>query len=332
MKQSIETLKSNLALHKDRISKFRDMIDHMNESTTKSTVIGPILGSLGWDIEDPFECRMEYRHDHHGTKDNPVDYALFLNSRAAVMVEAKSLKVGINTSALVQALNYASSGGAQWCVVTDGSRWVLLDTKSHGDLAEKTLFDVCIDNDDLEEVAISLYHLNRSSIESGSVAKVARMTNLDRRMRVYLEDYVSPIRVAISFIRDNPDIDHKDAMEAISRIGVRIGGATTLQASHSLIDETSDLHIQKMYVTIPNSEFSSKLANIVRARYIAKHPHKHSYHGCKTWVANELTKNGQKTTPETVRKWMNNKTRPRPNATKLLSEILRFNLHDMSMY
>ncbi|PZW36969.1 hypothetical protein C8P66_1505 [Humitalea rosea] len=87
------------------------------EEDTKRILITPTIEALGWD--HIAEIRNQYRHNR---RDNPVDYALFLNRSPVLYVEAKPLGGSLDDRKwIVQTLNYANAAGVDWCVLTNGA-------------------------------------------------------------------------------------------------------------------------------------------------------------------------------------------------------------------
>jgi len=79
----------------DVLTKCRASLDHyarggkkIGEAKTKASLIEPVIGALGWDTLNWNEVCREYRHE---AGDNPVDYALLLNGRPELFIEAKGL-------------------------------------------------------------------------------------------------------------------------------------------------------------------------------------------------------------------------------------------------
>ncbi len=64
----------------------------LKETPTRTIVIDPLLEALGWDVRDPDEVQLEYP-----TVDGKsVDYALKINGRPVLLVEAKPLDDALN--------------------------------------------------------------------------------------------------------------------------------------------------------------------------------------------------------------------------------------------
>ena len=70
-----------------RIQQVRDRKELIGEQNTKAALIDPLLTAMGWELQEIDEVRREYRRK---PQDNPVDYTIFLNRTACLLIEAKS--------------------------------------------------------------------------------------------------------------------------------------------------------------------------------------------------------------------------------------------------
>src|SRR3989304_6386978 len=129
--------KSNLI---EVIKKLRDRIiklsnKNIGEQNTKSTLIDPLLTSLGWDVEELEEVSREYKRK---PQDNPVDYALFMFRSPCLFIEAKSLgKIMNDRKWISQTLGYATVVGVEWCVLTNGDEYRIYNSHATVDVEEK---------------------------------------------------------------------------------------------------------------------------------------------------------------------------------------------------
>ena len=78
----------------------------LKETPTRTIVIDPLLESLGWDVRDPDEVQLEYP-----TVDGKsVDYALKINKKPILLVEAKALEDTLeDVKAVTQVVGYAAN-------------------------------------------------------------------------------------------------------------------------------------------------------------------------------------------------------------------------------
>ena len=68
----------------ERVERYRGA--HIGEQNTKATLIVPVLRALGWNVEDLDEVHLEYKFK---SQDRPVDYALMLQRKPVLFIEAK---------------------------------------------------------------------------------------------------------------------------------------------------------------------------------------------------------------------------------------------------
>lgn len=82
----------------------------LKEAQTRVIFIDPLLTALGWDVNNPGEVDME-----HTTVDGKaVDYALKINNKVVLLVEAKSLDDSLtDVKAITQVVGYASNEGVE---------------------------------------------------------------------------------------------------------------------------------------------------------------------------------------------------------------------------
>jgi len=134
----VETLEKTLKALRTRIS--RMAAETLNEENTKATLIEPVLRALGWDVEDVEEVKREYKLRK---SEKPVDYALLVGGKAHLLIEAKMLRRDLEDPRWTeQVLNYANVAGVEWCVLTDGNEYRLLNVHAQVEVGEK-LFRKC---------------------------------------------------------------------------------------------------------------------------------------------------------------------------------------------
>lgn len=176
--------------------------DHkrVNESNTRVLLIEPILDALGWDTRNLAVVTREVPV-HDGTF---IDYALLIEGKAALFVEAKALGTNLADPKVVsQTVNYANGGGVPWCVLTDGVRWrvfwtlapVAMDRKGVFDVDLSVLLDDGAGQAEREAALHQLGLLSRQSVEAGQ---------LDQRGRSLFD--AGAVRVALDrLFTDPPD-------------------------------------------------------------------------------------------------------------------------------
>ena len=135
-------LQTTIGTIRSRIQKLRAQNDKPNEQETKQRLITPMLRALGWDCEEADAVRLEYRYR---PQDNPVDYALMLDGRPRLFIEAKALGHDLREHKWrAQTVNYANTAGVNWCVLTDGSSWLIYRSNAEGDLDRMLFLEICL--------------------------------------------------------------------------------------------------------------------------------------------------------------------------------------------
>ena len=73
-----------------RSRKFASRVDHLNtEEATKTSLVMPFIQMLGYNIFDPTEVVPEFTADFGSKKGEKADYALVLDAKPVVLIEAK---------------------------------------------------------------------------------------------------------------------------------------------------------------------------------------------------------------------------------------------------
>ena len=152
LQRLIETLQKSISDHREELAE--------SEIRTRTALVDPLLGGLGWDMANLNHVKREYGLGS-GYK---ADYALFKDGqkKPAVLVEAKKLSrhttgqeilpgepeiTKLPTTlrdAAVQGLSYCLYEEIQYVAVTDGLRWYIFDACKGGFMAKKLIasFDV----------------------------------------------------------------------------------------------------------------------------------------------------------------------------------------------
>lgn len=120
-----------------QFSKRADKIkDELNtEEATKNALIMPFFQLLGYDVFNPFEFIPEYVADVCSKKGEKVDYAIMIDGKPTILVEAKSVTdTLLNHDA--QLYRYFTATEAKFAILTNGVTY-----KFFTDLEEKNKMD-----------------------------------------------------------------------------------------------------------------------------------------------------------------------------------------------
>ncbi|NLG34044.1 MAG: hypothetical protein GX548_01680 [Lentisphaerae bacterium] len=211
----IEHLRLQLERHRNK---------GLKELPTRTIFIDPMLLALGWDVRDPDEVGLE-----HTTVDGKsVDYALKLNRKPVLHVEAKPLNDPLeDIKAITQIVNYANGDGVEWCVLTNGIRYRIYKVSEKAMAPDKILFDVSLDPKDapgvpVEALASSLSRISRDSMAEGHLDRFGAEMFANGKVRKALDQLFAEappalIRLIRTTIPD-PSVAPAQIQQALRRI------------------------------------------------------------------------------------------------------------------
>jgi len=141
-----------------------------SEANTKKRVIEPLLEFLGWDLLSN-EVRLEYAVKT-GTSTAYVDYALMLEDKPVLLVEAKAFDEQLSEAHSSQIISYGKIDDVQWTALTNGKSLKIFDTKAGK--TEKECLVVEIELQRLPHSNNELRLLSRESMLTGEIETTAR--------------------------------------------------------------------------------------------------------------------------------------------------------------
>lgn len=161
----------------------------LKETQTRTIIINPFLEALGWDVRDPDEVQEEYP-----TVDGKsVDYALQINGKPILFVEAKALDDPLNdVKAITQVVGYAANAGVVWCVLTNGLKWKVYRSVEKCSAPDKLMFEVSLDPRDsdglsVQQISQQLWRFSREEIARGALDALGEQTFTDGKVRKALD-------------------------------------------------------------------------------------------------------------------------------------------------
>jgi hypothetical protein len=214
----IEELRLKLERHKR---------DGLKEYPTRTIFVDPLLYSLGWDVRDPDEVQLEYT-----TIDNKsVDYAMKINRKPVLFIEAKPLKDALDdVKAITQVVGYAANEGVDWCILTNGITYKVYKSSEKVGAPDKLLYEISIDEKNSEDRSIQiiseqLYRFSKESIATGVLDEIGERVFTTGKVRKALDkillnppDYL--IKIIRSTIKDD-SIKPIQIKSAIQRLWVQ---------------------------------------------------------------------------------------------------------------
>lgn len=161
----------------------------LKETPTRTIIVDPLLEALGWDVRDPDEVQLEYP-----TVDGKsVDYALLINLKPALLVEAKPLDDPLNdVKGITQVVGYAANDGIVWCVLTNGILWKVYRSVEECAAPDKLMFEVSLDPRNgqglpVEQSARQMWRFSRDEMEKGTLDALGEQTFTDGKVRKALD-------------------------------------------------------------------------------------------------------------------------------------------------
>jgi len=196
----------------------------LKETPTRTIIIDPVLESMGWDVRDPDEVELEYP-----TIDGKsVDYALKLNRKTVLLIEAKALDDPLDdVKAITQVVGYATNDGIVWCALTNGIRWKVYRSVEKCPAPDKLMFEVSLDpreseNISVQELAGRLWRLSRDEMAEGTLDALGEQTFTDGKVRKALDAVMAdPPTAFVRIIRKaakDETLKPKRTREALARI------------------------------------------------------------------------------------------------------------------
>ncbi|MBM4329582.1 MAG: hypothetical protein FJ118_20775 [Deltaproteobacteria bacterium] len=166
----------------------------MKEYPTRTIFIDPLLQALNWDVRDPDEVELEYP-----TVDaQSVDYAMKINRKVVLLVEAKPLEDPLDdVKSITQVVGYAANDGIEWCVLTNGIRYKVYRASERASAPEKLLFEASIapresEGLSIEQIAAQLHRLSKDSLAAGVLDRLGTEIFTTGKVRKALDRLFTP--------------------------------------------------------------------------------------------------------------------------------------------
>lgn len=156
----------------ERIAKL-DPSQIAHEYTTREVAVLPVIGALGWNIDDPEEVKREHSvHEGHGS--GRVDYCLRHRKNSLVLIEVKHAGRDLGKHQ-EQLLRYAFEEGAKLAVLTNGIDWWLYVPGGPGRWEERCFKQINLKQTrDLDAVSSYLHRfLGHKNVTSGAAPREA---------------------------------------------------------------------------------------------------------------------------------------------------------------
>ncbi len=190
-----------------------------NEANTRHHLIEPLLGALGWNLNDFNEVDRELKV-YDGTY---LDYALRVDGKPKLFIEAKALGKSLaDKQFIAQTVNYANNEGVVWCVLTNGITYHIYKSNEPVPMERKLLFELDLNDEDKGQLADSLQILSKLSIADGRLDTWGESVFVDMRTRSALgilgKDPNGPFVNAVSAAVEGPKIEPARLRASLARV------------------------------------------------------------------------------------------------------------------
>jgi predicted transport protein len=175
-------------------------------------------------VRDPDEVQLEYP-----TIDGKsVDYALKINRKPVLLVEAKALNDALkDVKDVTQTTGYAANDGIVWCILTNGVRWRVYRSVEQCAAPDKLMYEVSYDPSDLDgsslDQAVEQFRrFSRDGMAKGTLDDCGKLIFTDGKVRKALQSLAteSPAKLSKLVRRTigDPSLTAVAVQESLARV------------------------------------------------------------------------------------------------------------------
>jgi hypothetical protein len=192
-----------------------------NEESTKLYLVLPLLGLLGYDYTDPYEVYPEHVADFDAKQPNKVDFAVLRDGRPAIAIECKKVGADLADARGQLRAYYNALTTTKLAMLTNGILFEFFVDSADPNLMDEEPF-LTLDlesvsrNGASEEILQSLSHLTKANFNPDTVAELAHVELVKRRLRTCLvEEARTPSEDFCRFLLQRVGLKriHKGAIE-----------------------------------------------------------------------------------------------------------------------
>ncbi len=154
---------------KDLSRRSRHASQHaLTEEATKTAVIFPLIQTFGFDVFNLDEVVPEFIADVGLKKGEKVDFALKIDGKVSVLIEAKPISMSLGTAQYSQLYRYFAVMEAKLAVLTNGREiWFFSDVDEPNKMDKKPFFKFDLQSYEESEVAdLARFQKEQFSIET----------------------------------------------------------------------------------------------------------------------------------------------------------------------
>ncbi|WP_298296902.1 type I restriction endonuclease [Hydrotalea sp.] len=231
----------------ERVTKLKDQIQ--TEEATKNAFIMPFLQSLGYDVFNPLEVVPEYVTDIGTKKGEKIDYAIFKEGNATILVECKHWQQNLNLHD-GQLLRYFHVSKAKFGLLTNGIIY-----RFYSDLVEPNKMD------DKPFLEFNITEIKDNQIEElkkfhKSVFDAESIVNTASELK-----YTNEIKIIFQQELNNPTSDfvkHFAKQVYPSSITAKVLEQFTILTKKSIQQHISDLITERLKTALTKEDEATK--------------------------------------------------------------------------
>lgn len=159
---------------KDVAKRSRIALEHAEtEEATKNGVIMPLIRALGFDVFDLSQVVPEFHADVGVKKGEKVDYALKIDGKIVMLVEAKPRTVELGNAQYTQLYRYFAVTEAKIAILTNGAQaWFFSDIDEKNKMDKRPFFKFDLESYDEQDVK-ELAKFHRDSFVIDNILQAA---------------------------------------------------------------------------------------------------------------------------------------------------------------
>ena len=124
---------------KEQVNDYIEKGNLKTEEATKNALIMPFFNALGYNVFDPNEFIPEYTADFGSKKGERVDYAIAINGKPQILIEAKELTNDLSKNDS-QLFRYFTATEAKFGILTNGNTYKFYSDLDDPNVMDKTPF------------------------------------------------------------------------------------------------------------------------------------------------------------------------------------------------
>ncbi len=165
----------------------------LTEEATKTSVVLPFIRALGFDIFDLDEVVPEFVSDVGTKKGEKVDFALKIDGKIAMLLEAKPIGTSLGSSQFNQLFRYFSVTDARVAILTNGRDvWFFSDVDKPNTMDKIPFFTIDLQGfDDNQAAELEKFHRDNFDIEN-LIETASTLKFVDRAAAYLAEQLTDP--------------------------------------------------------------------------------------------------------------------------------------------